>query len=175
MVSLLPSSGVGLKKLTHYDGARKAHPNIFIKTRFSNTNSISQSSSFGSAVVLATLFCATVALAAHPPAYGPQIYCRDTNTSIYADVCTPSIATAQVPVERKVKNVQDNEYCYEQVRPSVRRLPGLATTTQVRAPETPLKPILITKSETMKVTTCSAAETGYGHHGYAKPEEHQYC
>ncbi|CAB4068616.1 unnamed protein product [Lepeophtheirus salmonis] len=131
-----------------------------------------------------TLLTATLAFAAHPPAYGPQIYCRDTNTSIYADVCTPSIAVEQVPVERNVKNVQDNEYCYEQVRTvceetsrSVDR--EICTYTYEQKPETlsatTTQVTYETKSETMKVTTCSAAAPAYGHYAPAKPEEHQYC
>merc|ERR1711979_139234 len=61
-----------------------------------------------------------VALAAHPaPAYGgygPKYHCRDTNTSVYAEVCVPAFAEIVTPVTLAVKNVVDNDYCYNQIR-----------------------------------------------------------
>jgi hypothetical protein len=65
-----------------------------------------------------------VALAAHPhphpaaPAYGyqPKYQCRDTNTSVYAEVCVPAFTTVTTPVTLAVKNVVDNDYCYNQIR-----------------------------------------------------------
>merc|ERR1712038_1788299 len=119
----------------------------------------------------------------HAPAYGgygPKYHCRDTNTSVYAEVCVPAFADEVTPVTLAVKNVVDNDYCYNQIRTvcetpetvvqreictytysSVKSVQP-ATTTQVTYEE---------KSETMKVTTCSPS--GYGDHYGAG--EHQYC
>ena len=61
-----------------------------------------------------------VALAAHPaPAYGgygPHYKCRDTNTSVYAEVCVPAFAQEVTPQVLDVKVVVDNDYCYNQIR-----------------------------------------------------------
>ena len=64
------------------------------------------------------MFCLLPALAlgVAPSHYGPQIYCRDTNTSIYAEVCVPAFADETKPVELAVKNVVDDDYCYKQIR-----------------------------------------------------------
>merc|ERR1739845_151372 len=93
-----------------------------------------------------------VAFADHAPAYGygPQYHCRDTNTSVYAEVCVPAFTTKVTPIELAVKEVVDNDYCYDQ------------TVTQVTYAD---------KSETMKVTSCKPS--GYGDHYGAG--EHQYC
>ena len=49
--------------------------------------------------------------------YGPPpAYCRDTNTSIYAEVCVPGFTNEARPVELNVKNVVDGEFCYTQTR-----------------------------------------------------------
>merc|ERR1711874_10989 len=123
-----------------------------------------------------------VAFADHAPAYGygPQYHCRDTNTSVYAEVCVPAFTTKVTPIELAVKVVQDADYCYDQIvtvctaadaieqhelctysyAPLVSDLTG--TVTQVTYE---------TKTETMKVTTCSPS--GYGDHYGAG--EHQYC
>jgi len=127
------------------------------------------------------LFAAS-ALADHAPhyGYGPKYHCRDTNTSVYAEVCVPAFAERVTPVTLDVLNVVDNDYCYNQIRTvceetetvvqreictytysSVKSVQP-ATTTQVTYEE---------KSETMKVTTCSPS--GYGDHYGAG--EHQYC
>merc|ERR1712165_570165 len=94
-----------------------------------------------------------VALADHPAhgygGYGPQYHCRDTNTSVYAEVCVPAFTTQVTPVTLAVKNVVDNDYCDTQI-------------TQVTYE---------TKTETMKVTTCKPS--GYSDHYGAG--EHQYC
>jgi len=113
--------------------------------------------------------------------YAPQVYCRDTNTSVYAQVCVPAFTTKVTPVTLDIKKVVDNDYCYEQIRTvceettkvqprkictykynSVKETLG-AQTTQVTYE---------TKTETMKVTTCKPS--GYGHQGYGGGE-HQYC
>lgn len=54
----------------------------------------------------------------HAPSYGyaPKYHCRDTNTSVYAEVCVPQFATTVTPVTLAVKNVVDNDYCYDQIR-----------------------------------------------------------
>ncbi len=48
------------------------------------------------------------------PGYGgySRPYCRPTNTSIYAEVCVPGIASETSPVTLAVKNVADDEFCY---------------------------------------------------------------
>ena len=48
--------------------------------------------------------------------YAPQVYCRDTNTSVYAQVCVPAFTTKVTPVTLDIKKVVDNDYCYEQIR-----------------------------------------------------------
>merc|ERR1712048_78749 len=121
-----------------------------------------------------------------PPAYGyapaPAYTCRDTNTSIYAEVCVPAFAEKVTPVTLAVKEVVDNDYCFDRVlticeetSTTVEReictyvyeredVPAPCTTAQVTYDQ---------KSETMKVTACGAA--GYGHgYGYGKGE-HQVC
>ena len=58
-----------------------------------------------------------VAFADHAPAYGygPQYHCRDTNTSVYAEVCVPAFTNVEKEVTLAVKVVEDNDYCYEQI------------------------------------------------------------
>merc|ERR1711997_569384 len=48
--------------------------------------------------------------------YAPQVYCRDTNTSVYAQVCVPAFTSKVTPVTLDIKKVVDNDYCYEQIR-----------------------------------------------------------
>merc|ERR1711876_7624 len=48
--------------------------------------------------------------------YAPQVYCRDTNTSVYAQVCVPAFTTKVTPITLDVKRVVDNDYCYNQIR-----------------------------------------------------------
>merc|ERR1712243_404032 len=96
----------------------------------------------------------------HPPA--PELLCRDTNTSIYAEVCVPAFAEQVTPVTLAVKEVVDNDYRFDRVlticeetNTVVQReictyvyeredVTAPCTTTQVTYEE---------KSETMKVTT----------------------
>ena len=62
-------------------------------------------------ILLAVLPLLAAAGADHgAPGYGyaPKLYCRDTNTSVYAEVCVPGIDTATKPVELPVKNVADD-------------------------------------------------------------------
>merc|ERR1711935_782139 len=136
----------------------------------------------------AGFFLASVAFADHAPAYGhhapaaygPQIHCRDTNTSVYAEVCVPAFTTQTTPITLAVKEVEDADYCYDQIRtvctvtestnqhelctysygPLLTTLP--AQITQVTYED---------KSETMKVTSCKPS--GYGDRYGAG--EHQYC
>merc|ERR1712098_490621 len=106
----------------------------------------------------------------HPPA--PELLCRDTNTSIYAEVCVPAFAEQVTPVTLRVKEVVDNDYCFDRVlticeetNTVVQReictyvyeredVTAPCTTTQVTYQE---------NSETMKVTTCGVKAPGYGH------------
>merc|ERR1711975_77457 len=114
----------------------------------------------------------------HAPAYGyaPEFYCRDTNTSIYAEVCVPAFAEKVTPVTLAVKEVVDNDYCFDRVLTVCEET---STTVDreictyeyeredVTAPCTTTQVTYEEKSETMKVTTCGPS--GYGH------GEHQYC
>ena len=119
-------------------------------------------------------------------AHQPKYYCRDTNTSIYAEVCVPGFTTETKPVELAVKNVVDDKYCYTQTQTQCEETTKnvdreICTYTYVSKAEkrdaTTTKVTYEEKSETMKVTTCSASE--YGPHVYGKPKhghgEHQYC
>merc|ERR1712099_230516 len=117
-----------------------------------------------------------VAFADHAPAYGygPQYHCRDTNTSVYAEVCVPAFTN----VEKEV--VLDNYYCYEQITTVcslTTRESSHTLCTYSYQDKTDTLPARITqvgyvdKSETMKVTSCKPS--GYGDHYGAG--EHQYC
>ena len=58
---------------------------------------------------------------AHHPAlhgygYGPQIHCRDTVNSVTAEVCVPAFTEQITPITLAVKEVEDEDYCYEQIR-----------------------------------------------------------
>merc|ERR1712098_854899 len=117
----------------------------------------------------------------HPPA--PELLCRDTNTSIYAEVCVPAFAEQVTPVTLAAKEVVDADYCFDRVlticeetNTVVQReictyvyeredVTAPCTTTQVTYEE---------KSETMKVTTCSPVEKGYGG-GYGYQHANQHC
>ena len=122
------------------------------------------------------------------PSYGhaPELLCRDTNTSIYAEVCVPAFAEQVTPVSLAVKEVADADYCFDRVlticeetNTVVQReictyvyeredVTAPCTTTQVTYQE---------NSETMKVTTCGvkAPAYGYGHQapGYGHGELQQ--
>merc|ERR1711997_971742 len=124
-----------------------------------------------------------VAFASHAPAYAPApaYHCRDTNTSVYAEVCVPAFTNVEKEVVLDVKVVEDNDYCYEQIT----TVCSLTTKTSSHElctysyqDKTDTLAARITqvgyvdKSETMKVTACKAS--GYGHGGYGAGE-HQYC
>merc|ERR1719445_2234267 len=119
----------------------------------------------------------------HAPGYGyaPEYYCRDTNTSVYAEVCVPAFTEKVTPVTLAVKEVVDNDYCFDRVLTVCEET---STTVEreictyeyeredVTAPCTTTQVTYDEKSETMKVTTCGAS--GYGSPGYGHGE-HQYC
>ena len=54
----------------------------------------------------------------HPPAYGygPQIHCRNTTNAVTAEVCVPAFTEKVTEITLAVKEVQDNDYCYEQIK-----------------------------------------------------------
>ena len=120
----------------------------------------------------------------HPPP-APKLYCRPTNTSVYAEVCVPGIDTATEPVGLNIKRVEDDQFCYtktstscEEVTRTIdrevctyeyeqRRVKAGATTTQVTYED---------KSETMKVTSCRPTpQYGYHQDPYADKGEYQKC
>jgi hypothetical protein len=129
------------------------------------------------------------AFADHAPAYGhhapayapaPAYHCRDTNTSVYAEVCVPAFTNVEKEVVLAVKVVEDNDYCYEQIT----TVCSLTTKTSSHElctysyqDKTDTLAARVTqvgyvdKSETMKVTSCKPS--GYGDHYGAG--EHQYC
>ena len=133
------------------------------------------------------LFVFTLALAAvsaDKPGYGyaPEYYCRDTNTSVYAEVCVPAFADKVTPVTLAVKEVVDNDYCFDEVLTVCEETSQVVdreictyeyARDDVTAPCTTTQVTYAEKSETMKVTTCGAA--GYGHHQTYGSGEHQYC
>merc|ERR1719315_541233 len=117
------------------------------------------------------------------PAYGyaPEFYCRDTNTSVYAEVCVPAFAEKVTPVTLAVKEVVDNDYCFDRVLTVCEETSTIVEREictyvyekeEVVAPCTTTQVTYEEKSETMKVTTCGA--TGYGSPGYGHGE-HQVC
>merc|ERR1739848_891902 len=117
----------------------------------------------------------------HPPAYGygPRIHCRNTTNVVTAEVCVPAFEEKVTPVTLAVKEVVDEDYCYQQITTvcSVTETVNqheLCTYSYV--PKTETLPAQVTqvtyeeKSETMKVTNCKAS--GYGD---AYKGEHQVC
>merc|ERR1719331_2378216 len=122
----------------------------------------------------------------HAPAYGyaPEYYCRDTNTSVYAEVCVPAFTEKVTPVTLAVKEVVDNDYCFDRVltvceetSTTVEReiCTYVYEKEEVVAPCTTTQVTYDQKSETMKVTACGAAGYGgYGHQPYGQGE-HQVC
>merc|ERR1712168_531887 len=123
--------------------------------------------------------------AAAAPGYGyaPAYTCGDTNSSIYAEVCVPAFTEKVTPVTLAVKEVVDNDYCFDRVltvceetSTTVEReiCTYVYEKEEVVAPCTTTQVTYEEKSETMKVTACGAAGYGYGHHGYGTGE-HQVC
>merc|ERR1712121_623032 len=118
----------------------------------------------------------------HPPA--PELLCRDTNTSIYAEVCVPAFAEQVTPVTLAVKEVVDNDYCFDRVLTICEETSTVVEREictyeyereDVVAPCTTTQVTYDEKSETMKVTSCGASGYGQPHgYGYGKGE-HQVC
>ena len=118
----------------------------------------------------------------HGYGYAPELLCRDTNTSIEAEICTPGFDETVTPITLAVKEVVDEDYCFDRVLTICEET---STTVDreictyvyekedVTAPCTTTQVTYEDKSETMKVTACGAAGYGYGHPGYAG--EHQVC
>jgi len=136
---------------------------------------------------IATALIGAAAADVHAPAHGygyaPEFYCRDTNTSVYAEVCVPAFTDKVTPVTLAVKEVVDNDYCFDRVlticeETSVTVDREICTYVyekeDVTAPCTTTQVTYEDKSETMKVTACGPAGYGYGHQGYGQGE-HQVC
>merc|ERR1712117_519276 len=150
--------------------------------------SIQGSSIMQVAIVLALAVAAAVAEPIehhghHAAHHAPELLCRDTNTSIYAEVCVPAFAEQVTPVTLAVKEVVDNAYCFDRVLTICEETNTVVQReicTYVYEKEEVVAPCQTTqvtydqKSETMKVTACGAAGYGYGHHGYGQGE-HQVC
>merc|ERR1711994_855267 len=135
--------------------------------------------------LIVVTFAASAYAAAPAPGYGyaPEFYCRDTNTSIYAEVCVPAFTEKVTPVTLAVKEVVDNDYCFDRVLTVCEETPTTVEREictyvyekeEVVAPCTTTQVTYEDKSETMKVTACGAAGYGYGHQGYGQGE-HQVC
>merc|ERR1711881_835957 len=134
-------------------------------------------------VALAASVSADVHAPAHGYGYAPEFYCRDTNTSIYAEVCVPAFTDKVTPITLAVKEVVDNDYCFDQVLTVCEETSTVVEREictyvyekeDVTAPCTTTQVTFEDKSETMKVTACGAAGYGHGHHGYGQGE-HQVC
>ena len=48
--------------------------------------------------------------------YGPQIHCRNTTNTVNANVCVPAFTEKVTPITLEVKEVEDSDYCYDQIR-----------------------------------------------------------
>merc|ERR1712186_276220 len=112
--------------------------------------------------------------AVHAPAYGyaPEYYCRDTNTSVYAEVCVPAFTEKVTPVTLAVKEVVDNDYCFDRVLTVCEE----TSTTVEREICTYVyeKEEVVAPCTPTQVTACGAAGYGYGHQSYGHGE-HQVC
>jgi len=131
--------------------------------------------------VILTLLSVSMVFADHAPAYGygPQIHCRNTTNAVTAEVCVPAFTEKITEITLAVKEVQDNDYCYEQIKTVCEITETInqhELCTYSYAPKTDILPAQVTqvtyeeKSETMKVTNCKAS--GYGDHYKG---EHQIC
>merc|ERR1712210_409922 len=137
--------------------------------------SIQGSSIMQVAIVLALAVAAAVAEPVqhhghHAAHHAPELLCRDTNTSVYAEVCVPAFAEQVTPVTLAVKEVVDNDYCFDRVLTICEETNTVVQreictyvyeredvvtdcqTTQVTYDE---------KSETMKVTACGVQAPAY--------------
>ena len=65
--------------------------------------------------ISALIGAASAAVQAPSYGYAPEYYCRDTNTSVYAEVCVPAFTEKVTPVTLAVKEVVDNDYCFDRV------------------------------------------------------------
>merc|ERR1712032_878447 len=154
--------------------------------------SIQGSSIMQVAIVLALAVAAAVAepqhhghhAVHHAEHHAPELLCRDTNTSIYAEVCVPAFAEQVTPVTLAVKEVVDNDYCFDRVLTICEETNTVVQreictyvyeredvvtdcqTTQVTYDE---------KSETMKVTACGVQAPAYGYAADPYHGEHQVC
>ena len=68
-----------------------------------------------------SLLSVSLALADHPhhPApygYGPRIHCRNTTNVVTAEVCVPAFEEKVTPITLAVKEVVDEDYCYDQIK-----------------------------------------------------------
>merc|ERR1712128_318180 len=117
------------------------------------------------------------------PTYAPTYSCRDTNTSVYAEVCVPAFAEKVTPITLAVKVVVDNDYCFDRVLTICEETSTVVEReicTYVYEREDVVAPCTTTqvtyeeKSETMKVTRCGASGYGQQSYGYGKGE-HQVC
>merc|ERR1712001_416758 len=133
--------------------------------------------------VILALLALVASISADSPGYGyaPEYYCRDTNTSIYAEVCVPAFAEQVTPVVLDVKVVVDNDYCFDEVLTVCEETTTVVereictyeyARDDVTAECTTTQVTYADKSETMKVTSCNPS--GYGTPGYGSGE-HQYC
>merc|ERR1719323_2314058 len=136
----------------------------------------------GLVILAVTLSLASASAPAPGYGYAPEFYCRDTNTSIYAEVCVPAFADKVTPVTLAVKEVVDNDYCFDQVLTVCEETNTVVEREictyvyekeDVTAPCTTTQVTFEDKSETMKVTACGPAGYGDGHQGYGG--EHQVC
>merc|ERR1712227_690206 len=139
-------------------------------------------------LILLAVALSAVSADVHAPAHGygyaPEFYCRDTNTSVYAEVCVPAFTDKVTPVTLAVKEVVDNDYCFDRVLTICEETNTViqreictyvyeredvvtdCQTTQVTYDE---------KSETMKVTACGVQAPAYGYAADPYHGEHQVC
>merc|ERR1712241_924602 len=132
-------------------------------------------------VALAASVSADIHAPAHGYGYAPEFYCRDTNNSIYAEVCVPAFTDKVTPITLDVKVVVDNDYCFDRVLTICEETSTIVereicTYTyekeDVVAPAQTTQGTYETKTETMKVTACNPSGYGSPSYGYG---EHQLC
>lgn len=132
-------------------------------------------------VFILSLVTLSLAFADHAPGYGygPQIHCRNTTNTHTQEICVPAFTETVTPVTLAVVEVEDNDYCYQQIKTVCTETSTISShelCTYSYVPKTESLPARVTqvtyeeKSETMKVTNCKAS--GYGD---AYKGEHQVC
>merc|ERR1711928_91147 len=69
-------------------------------------------------VFILSLVTLSLAFADHAPGYGygPHISCRNTTNTHTQEICVPAFAETVTPVTLAVKKVEDNDYCYQQIK-----------------------------------------------------------